>query len=79
MVAESTMPRLTSKPITDDWALEKPIEAPELGASFGGSDTSYYILAGEGPADDELGALEVILVVDFGTGQVLVTHGIDKQ
>ena len=46
-----------SKPITDDWALEKPIEAPELGAAFDGSDTSYYILAGEGPADDELGAL----------------------
>jgi len=50
-------------PVVKDWMLEKPLEAPELGASFqsvagnAGSDTSYYILAGEGPADDELGAL----------------------
>jgi hypothetical protein len=40
-----------------DWMLEKPLEAPELAAAFGGTDTTYYVLAGEGPADDELGAL----------------------
>jgi phage major head subunit gpT-like protein len=44
-------------PIIRDWMLEKPLEAPELAAAFGGTDTTYYILAGEGPSDDELGAL----------------------
>lgn len=43
--------------VVKDWMLEKPLEAPELAAAFGGTDTSYYIVAGEGPADDELGAL----------------------
>ncbi len=32
-----------------------PIEAPELGSNFGGSDTTYYILASE-ITSDELGA-----------------------
>ncbi len=46
-----------------DMNLEEPIEAPELGASYTtpadntGSDTSYYVLASEVAADDELGAL----------------------
>ena len=44
--------------IIRDWSLERPLEAPELAAAFtGGSDTSFYIVAGEGPGDDELGAL----------------------
>lgn len=43
--------------VVKDWAIEKPLEAPELSAAFGGSDTSYYVVAGEGPGDDELGAL----------------------
>src|SRR5690606_18234562 len=29
--------------------------------------------------DDELGALEIFLVVDLGTEQVLVAHGVDEQ
>jgi hypothetical protein len=32
-----------------------PIEAPELGSNFGGSDTTYYVLAQE-ITSDELGA-----------------------
>lgn len=46
-----------------DWNLEEPIEARELGASYSspagnaGSDTSYYVVASEVAADDELGAL----------------------
>lgn len=44
-------------PIISDWAMDKPIEAPELAASLGGSDTSFYILANEVASDDELGAM----------------------
>jgi len=44
-------------PIIADWQLDKPIEAPELSAAFGGSDTSYYIVAGSEVGDDELGAM----------------------
>lgn len=46
-----------------DWNLEEPIEARELGASYespagnSGSDTTYYVVASEMAADDELGAL----------------------
>lgn len=45
-------------PIISDWALDRPIEAPELGANFtGGSDTTYYIIASSPASEDELGAL----------------------
>jgi len=37
------------------WGIE-PIEAPELGAAFGGSDTSYYLVA-EQAASSQLGAI----------------------
>jgi phage major head subunit gpT-like protein len=46
-----------------DWNLEEPIQADELAASCtspagnSGSDTTYYILANEVAADDDLGAL----------------------
>ena len=44
-------------PIIKDWMLEQPLEAPELSAAFGGSDTTYYIVANEVASEDELGAL----------------------
>lgn len=39
-----------------NWGIGQPIEAPELSAAFGGSDTTYYLLA-EGMTSDEVGAL----------------------
>ncbi len=43
--------------VVKDWMLEKPLEAPELAAAFGGVDTTYYVLANESPGEGELGAL----------------------
>ncbi len=42
--------------IVRNWGLSEPIEAPELGANFGGSDSTYYLLA-EGLSSDEMGSL----------------------
>jgi hypothetical protein len=42
--------------IVSKWGLGEPIEAPELGAAFGGSDTTYY-LAVEEVLSSEAGAL----------------------
>lgn len=42
--------------IVRNWGLGEPIEAPELGAAFGGSDTTYY-LAIEEVLASEVGAL----------------------
>ena len=39
-----------------NFGLGEPIEAPELGSAFGGSDTTYYILAQE-ITSDQLGAI----------------------
>lgn len=44
-------------PIIKDWNFDKPIEAPELGAAFGGTDTTYYIKAAPIAEGDDLGAL----------------------
>ncbi|MCP3886464.1 MAG: hypothetical protein GY700_13540 [Propionibacteriaceae bacterium] len=43
--------------VVDDWKLETPLEAPELSAAHGGSDTTFYIVANDSPGDGELGAL----------------------
>jgi phage major head subunit gpT-like protein len=43
--------------IVKSWMLQKPLEAEELSEAFGGSDTSYYILANESPGEGELGAM----------------------
>jgi len=50
-------------PIVKSWNLERPLEAPELGASYtstegnAGSDTTYYVVANESAGEGELGAL----------------------
>lgn len=41
--------------VIQNFGLGTPIEAPELGSAFGGSDTSYYLLTQE-ITSDELGA-----------------------
>lgn len=38
------------------WNLQTPVECPELGAAFGGSDTTYYVAA-ESILSDQVGAL----------------------
>jgi len=43
--------------VISDWNLERPIEAPELGAAFGGSDRDFYLICNSVTSDDELGAL----------------------
>jgi phage major head subunit gpT-like protein len=43
--------------IAKDWMLEQPIQADELSSAFGGSDTTYYLIAMEGASKDQLGAL----------------------
>jgi phage major head subunit gpT-like protein len=51
------------EPVIKDWMLEKPLQAPELAASYSspagnsGSDTSYYVIANESPGEGELGAM----------------------
>lgn len=40
-----------------NYGFGEPIEAPELGAAFGGSDTTYYVVCEEIAAGDQLGAL----------------------
>ena len=44
-------------PIIKDWNFDKPVEAPELAAGFGGTDTTYYIKAAPIADEGELGAL----------------------
>jgi phage major head subunit gpT-like protein len=43
--------------VVKDWMLEQPLEAPELAAAYGGTDTTYYIIANDSPGEGELGAL----------------------
>ena len=43
--------------VISDWGLEKPIQATELGAAYGGSDSDFYLVCNSVTNDDELGAL----------------------
>lgn len=45
--------------VIQKFGIGEPIEAPELGAAFGGSDTAYYLLA-EGMTSDDVGALTYV-------------------
>jgi phage major head subunit gpT-like protein len=56
--------------IVRNWGLGQPIEAPELGSAFGGSDDSWYLLAQE-ITSDELGAFVYVDREPFS----IVYHG----
>lgn len=45
--------------VISNWGIGSPIEAVELGASFGGSNTSYYLLC-EGITGDDVGAFTYV-------------------
>lgn len=62
-------------PIVADWKLDKPVEARELGAAFGGSDTTYYIIAGPEAGSEQLGALVYQVREPFS----IVYHGIEAS
>lgn len=56
--------------VVRNWGLGQPIEASELGSAFGGSDSSYYLLAEEITSDD-LGAFAYVDREPFS----IVYHG----
>lgn len=62
-------------PIIADWQLDKPLEAPELAATYGGSDTTYYVVAGSVVGEDELGALVYQLREQFS----VLYHGLEAS
>lgn len=56
--------------VVRNWGLGQPIEAPELGSAFGGSDSKYYIIAEE-ITSNELGAFAYVDREPFS----IVFHG----
>jgi phage major head subunit gpT-like protein len=51
--------------VVQNWGLGQPVEAPELAAAFGGSDTDYYLTV-EGITSDDVGAFTYVNREAFG-------------